>query len=74
MRVHLILDVVRDDEPQPGERKANVTFTVLTEQLEAELEHNSLEVDGQVYNIKVMGVGKNPREANESLQMRSQYR
>jgi hypothetical protein len=69
MRVHLILDL--DPEIEGKNRQ---TFAQVTEEFENELEHNPLEVDGQIYNIKVMGVGKTAREVDESHKMRSQYR
>lgn len=78
MRVHLILDLessqTTDQEISVGYPKARPTFARVTEEFENELEHNTLEVDGQVYGVKVMGVGKTAREVDESLKMRSQYR
>jgi hypothetical protein len=71
MRVHLIIEL----EPElEADRKNRQTFAQVTEEFENELEHTPLEVDGQVYNVKVMGVGKNAREVEESHKMRSQYR
>lgn len=67
MKLHLILDVT----PEDGERPAR--SEVLLEELEMELEARTLEADGRVYGIKVLGSGKGAREALESARMRRQH-
>lgn len=70
MRVHLIIDL----EPQGLTGKNRQTFSQVTEEFESEIESGELEVDGQLYKVKVMGVGKNAREVDESNKLRSQFK
>jgi hypothetical protein len=62
MRIHLILDLTPDGPRRDRE--------VVTEQLEAEVEQNGLEVDGTVYEITVLGAGATASKASESMKMR----
>jgi hypothetical protein len=62
MRVHLILDLTPD-----GTRRSR---EAVTDELEATLEANPIEVDGTVYEVSVLGVGATAKEADESAKLR----
>jgi hypothetical protein len=62
MRIHLILDLTPEGPRRDRE--------VVTEQLEAEVEQNGLEVDGTVYEITVLGSGATAAAATLSMKMR----
>lgn len=65
MRIHLILEATRD------EAFGRATFGVVAEALEGEVERLSLEADGAVYDLHVIGVGRSAREAEESRRLRA---
>lgn len=65
MRVHLIIDLTPD-----GTKRQS--FSEVSEELESELESLVLEVGEQTYELKVLGVGKNAREVDESFKLRAQ--
>lgn len=68
MRVHIILDVQRDDTP------GRSLFAEVTEVLESELETLTFEVGNAnrqaVYEIRVLGVGQTAQKAAESAKIR----
>lgn len=64
MRLHLIIDVTPQDEARPTASEA------ILEDLEAAIEWADLEVEGRVYDVKVVGSGRTAKDSIESMRLR----
>lgn len=68
MKIHMILDVQRDDTP------GRSLFDEVAPELESELERLQFEVgDGRsqaVYSVRVLGVGQTAQKAADSAKIR----